>query len=104
MNALIAATIPALAVAALAEFLLVRVALRLGPAFPPGHIIDAGFGAAFWLGLWALNLAGALASGVLVISAAPLGRPTERRLQPGITAGCGAAVVVLIGWVLSIAD
>jgi hypothetical protein len=95
--------IPLLAMAALAEFMLVRVALRLGPAFPAGRLIDAGFDATYWLGLWALNFAGILAVVVLFILAVPGLRVARARLSPGIATACMAAVIVLGGWVLSMA-
>ena len=81
MTSLVSVAIPALVIAALAEFLLVRVALRLGPAFPAGGLIDAGFDAAYWLGLWALNLAGILAIAVLFILAVPRSGAARAKLE-----------------------
>lgn len=98
---LLSAVLPALAITALAEFLLVRVALRLGPAFPAGRVIDAGFDAAYWLGIWALNVAGILAITVLSVLAVSKLRRGDARFPPGIAAACAAALVLLVGWILS---
>jgi hypothetical protein len=104
VTALATAAVPALALVALAEFLLVRVALRLGPAFPPGRGIDAGFDLALWLGLWLMNLAGALAIVVVVLQVARTWRRQDYTLASGTAAAGAAMAVVLVAWVLSVAQ
>jgi hypothetical protein len=55
----------ALAGAALAEFLLLRFILRMGPELPTGGAVEDAVSLAYRAGVWSLNFAGMLAVAVL---------------------------------------
>ncbi|MBI3952990.1 MAG: hypothetical protein HY330_00585 [Chloroflexi bacterium] len=103
MSPLLTALALALAAAALAEFILLRVLLRLGPVLPSGDAITGALGWAYQAGLWSLNLAGVLAVALLGLLA--LGALRERRLGRVAVGGAaaGAAALLLAGWALSLA-
>jgi hypothetical protein len=101
MTGALTVAVRTLALVALGEFLLVRIALRLGPAFPSGRVVDTGFDVVFWLGLWLMNAAGALAIAVVAIQAAQTRRDRLTGSAPGVVAAV-ATGIVLAAWVLSL--
>lgn len=54
---------------AFAEFTLLRLVLRMGPAFPAGEVVDTAMSAGYGGGLWALNTAGVLAVLLMLLTA-----------------------------------
>ncbi len=88
----------ALAAAAVAEFSLLRVLLRMGPELPEGAAVDAGLRWVYRVGLWSLNLAGAL--GLVVVASLVVTGARARlpgRLATAV-AGSGAVFLIVFAW------
>ncbi|MBM3959208.1 MAG: hypothetical protein FJ314_05480 [SAR202 cluster bacterium] len=87
---------------AFAEFALLRLVLRMGPAFPAGEVIDNAMTAGYGGGLWALNTAGVLAVLLMLLTAAVCLR-TARPVRGLATAVCASALLLLALWSASVA-
>lgn len=103
MSALLRPLAVALATMALAEFVLLRVLLRMGPLLPAGETVTGILSWAYRAGLWSLNLAGVLAVATLALLA--LNAARERRLAAVASgaAAAAAALLLLAGWALALA-